>query len=71
MRHLLRRGLEETASLWPPVREAYKWVKRVSRVLKNEEALSARQVRKRLTGLLARVQTVWLRAWHVHAASGN
>ena len=25
--------------MWPPVREAYKWVKRVSRVLKNEEEL--------------------------------
>ena len=56
LRHLLRRGLEETASLWPPVREAYKWVKRVSRVLKNEAALSAREVRKRLTGLLARMR---------------
>jgi predicted nucleic acid-binding protein len=22
-------------------------------------------------GLFRRVQTVWLRAWHVHAASGN
>src|SRR6185312_12453101 len=28
---LLRRGLEETADLFPPVREAFKWVKRVAR----------------------------------------
>ena len=35
-RQLLRRGLEETASLWPAVREAYKWVQRVARILKNE-----------------------------------
>ena len=32
---LLRRGLEQTAALWPPVREAYKWVKREARLLKN------------------------------------
>ena len=25
LRQLLRRGLEETAALWPAVREAYKW----------------------------------------------
>src|SRR5512144_290151 len=30
---LLRRGLEETAALFPPVQEAYKWVKRVARIL--------------------------------------
>src|SRR5439155_15235543 len=31
LQQLLRRGLEETATLWPAVREAYKWVKRVAR----------------------------------------
>ena len=36
LRQLLRRGLEETAALWPAVREAYKWVKRVARILKDE-----------------------------------
>ena len=36
LRQLLRRGLEETAALWPAVREAYKWVQRVARILKNE-----------------------------------
>ena len=40
LRQLLRRGLEETAALWPAVREAYKWVKRVARILKNEEVLA-------------------------------
>jgi hypothetical protein len=56
LRQLLRRGLEETAVLWPPVREAYKWVKRVSGVLKNDQGLTAREVRKRLAGLLARMR---------------
>ena len=46
LRQLLRRGLEETAALWPPVREAYKWVKRVARMLKNEEQLPAKKVRR-------------------------
>jgi hypothetical protein len=56
LRHLLRRGLDGTAELWPPVHAAYKWVNRVSRVLKNEQGLTAREVRERLTGLLARMR---------------
>jgi hypothetical protein len=53
LRRLLRRGLEETAHLFPAVRSAYKWVNRVARVLKNEEELPAEQVRRRLVQLLA------------------
>ena len=53
---LLRRGLEETAGLWPPVREAFKWVKRVSRLLKNPEELPARELRRRLVHLLSRMR---------------
>jgi hypothetical protein len=56
LQQLLRRGLEETAGLWPPVREAYKWVKRVARILKNEEGLPAQKVRRRLVQLLARMR---------------
>jgi len=53
---LLRRGLEATAELWPPVREAYKWVRRVARLLKNEAKHSAGELRKRLAGLLGRMR---------------
>ena len=53
---LLRRGLEETAALFPPVREAYKWVKRVARILKNQEQLPAAKVRRRLVQLLVRMR---------------
>ena len=53
---LLRRGLEETAALWPPVREAYKWVKRVARLLKNKGKWSAKAVRRRLVQLLGRMR---------------
>src|SRR4051794_4756491 len=56
LQQLLRRGLEETAALSPPVREAYKWVKRVARILKNEEPLPAPEVRRRLVQLLVRMR---------------
>src|SRR5271157_2921348 len=56
LRQLLRRGLEETAALWPAVREAYKWVQRVARILKNEEGLPAKKVRRRLVQLLGRMR---------------
>ncbi len=56
LQSLLRRGLEETAALWPPVREAFQWVKRVSRLLKNEEKLPAKTVRRRLVQLLSRMR---------------
>src|SRR5262245_61280255 len=53
---LLRRGLEETAALFPPVREAFRWVKRVARILKNTEQLPASKVRRRLAQLLVRMR---------------
>jgi hypothetical protein len=53
---LLRRGLEQTAALFPPVREAFKWVKRVARILKNQEQLSAPKVRRRLVQMLVRMR---------------
>ena len=56
LQQLLRRGLEETAALWPAVREAYKWLKRVARILKNQEQLPAKKVRRRLVQLLARMR---------------
>jgi hypothetical protein len=56
LQSLLRRGLEETAALWPPVREAFKWVKRVSRLLKNPEELPAPKLRRRLVQLLGRMR---------------
>ena len=56
LQQLLRRGLEQTAALFPPVREAFKWVKRVARILKNQEQLSAPKVRRRLVQLLVRMR---------------
>jgi hypothetical protein len=53
---LLRRGLDETAALWPPVRAAYRLVRRVARALKNQAGRSAGQVRRRLVRILGQVR---------------
>jgi hypothetical protein len=52
LRQLLHRGLEETAALWPPVRAAYRWVKRVAEVLAQEAQRPAKEVRRPLSRIL-------------------
>jgi hypothetical protein len=52
LRQLLRRGLEETAALWPVVRVAYRWVKQVAQLLKNRQQRPVAEVRRRLSRLL-------------------
>jgi hypothetical protein len=56
LQQLLRRGREQTAAWFPAVREAYRWVKRVARILKNEAGLAAKPVRRRLVPLLVRMR---------------
>lgn len=56
LRQLLRRGLEETAALWPPVRVAYRWVKQVAKALKNSAKRPAAAVRQRLSQILSRMR---------------
>jgi Transposase, Mutator family len=56
LRSLLQRGLEETAALWPPVRAAFRWVKRVARLLENKAQLPAAAVRQRLGRILTQVR---------------
>jgi len=56
LRRLLRRGLEQTASLWTPVRETYRWVKRVARLLENKGKQSAQHVRRGLSALLSKIR---------------
>ena len=41
---------------FPAVRESYKWVKRAARILKNEEGLPAKKVRRRLVQLLSQMR---------------
>jgi hypothetical protein len=56
LRQLLRRGLEETAALWPPVRAAYRRVKQVARLLKNKGQRPAHAVRRRLSQVLSQIR---------------
>jgi hypothetical protein len=56
LRQLLRRGLEETAALWPGVRAAYRWVKQVARLLKNEAGRPASEVRRGLSRILSAIR---------------
>jgi hypothetical protein len=53
LRQLLRRGLEETAALWPAVRVAYRWVRQVAHLLKNREQRPVPEIRRRLSRLLS------------------
>lgn len=56
LRRLLRRGLEQTAALWPPVRTSYRWVKRVARHLGKKGKRSGTDVRRGLSGLLGKIR---------------
>lgn len=49
---LVRRGLNETASLWPDIAVAFGWVHQAAHVLTNETGLTGAEVRQQLAGLL-------------------
>lgn len=75
LRRLLRRGLEDTAALWPSVRAAYRWVRLVALLLENKAKRPAREVRRRLGRLLRRIRRAAgtdpdasVRAWLGHFA---
>lgn len=53
---MLRKALDETGSLWEPVKRAYAWVHTAARILDNPDRLSAAQVRRRLVGILGAMQ---------------
>ena len=48
----MRRGLTDTAALWPDVRVAYRWVHRVVQFLNNEAQREGATVQRRMQGLL-------------------
>jgi hypothetical protein len=56
LRQLLRRGLEETAALWPGVRRVYRWVRRVARLLENEKGKSVPALRRGLSRILTQMR---------------
>jgi hypothetical protein len=53
LRQLLAKGLEATAPLWPAVRQAYAWVRRMARLLENPSGRSVAEQRRRLSRLLS------------------
>ena len=52
MQALLKRGLADTAALWPDVRVGYRWVQRAAHILSNQAQHEALMVQRRLGGLL-------------------
>ena len=52
MQSLLKRGLADTAALWPDVRVGYHWVHRAAHILTNQDQREALTVQRRLGGLL-------------------
>jgi len=55
---LLRRGLDKTAHLWPPIETVYVWVHTAADILDNPEGLSGTQVQRRFIGLVG-AMTRW------------
>jgi hypothetical protein len=56
LRELWHKGLTETASLWPPVQAAYRWVHRVARLLENKKQLPAAKMRRGLSQILTKMR---------------
>ena len=52
MQALLKRGLADTAALWPDVRVGYRWVQRAAHILSNQAQHEALMVQRRLGGRL-------------------
>jgi hypothetical protein len=52
LHHLLRKGLEATAPLWPPIQRAYAFVHQAAHVLANHEEADAATVRLAYQALL-------------------
>jgi hypothetical protein len=55
LQSILSDALAATAKLWPAVRRGYRWVHRAAAILKNRPGENARQVRRRLRGLLGAI----------------
>jgi hypothetical protein len=55
LQSLLKRGLADTAALWPDVRVGYHWVHRAAHILSNQDQREALTVQRRLGGLLGAI----------------
>jgi hypothetical protein len=52
LHRLIQKGLDHTAALWPTVRAAYAWVKRVADILTNAPGLDGHGVKQHFRALL-------------------
>ena len=59
---LLRRGLEQTAALWPEVETGFTYLKRVARLLSNPDGLTGPAVRRRFRRLIGQMKAAARRA---------
>ena len=55
LHHLLTKGLQATAPLWPPLQQAYGLVHQAAEILANPQKDSGAQVRERYLGLVAQM----------------
>jgi hypothetical protein len=56
LQHLLTKGLQMTAPLWPPLQRAYGLVHQASEILTNDEQHSGAQVRERYLAHVSQMQ---------------
>ena len=59
---LLRRGLDQTAALWPEVEAGFAYLKRVARLLSNPDGLTGPAVRRRFRRLIGQMKAAARRA---------
>jgi hypothetical protein len=52
LQSLIEQGLEQTASLWPDIERADKWIHQVAHILNNHEDEDAATVQRRFDGML-------------------
>lgn len=68
MKQLLCKGLEHTASLWPPITVADNWLHKAAEILDNEAGLDAAGVERCFRGLLAAMSRWQSRAGTLEAS---
>jgi len=59
---MLKRALAQTAALWQPIAQSFRWLHQVAKILQNEAQLCGRDVRRRLQGLMGAMAR-----WKPHA----
>jgi hypothetical protein len=52
LRGLIEHGVEQTASLWPDIERAYKWIPQAAHILNNHEDEDAATVPRRFNGMV-------------------